>query len=152
VKRVAAAAAAMVVGLTALSGAAATSGSAAAGDAKVQHHKKLVLRETASRDLSRRTFAGTDKVKSASSRELVGFDSYTGRFYPHKQKAVLQVAFALKGGIIIARVSATFTSDSPPPISGRILKGTGKYKGIDGTVTGRLTDSDKVFITLHYRL
>lgn len=151
-KRAAAAAAAMFVGLTALTGAAATTGSATAVDAKEQHSKKLVLRELASQDLSRRTFAGADKVKSAASGELVGYDSYTGKYYPRKQKAVLQVALALKGGIIVARVSATFTSDSPPPINGRILKGTGKYKGIDGTVSGRLTESDRVPITLNYRL
>jgi hypothetical protein len=36
--------------------------------------------------------------------------------------------------------------------SGRILNGTGKYRGIDGTVTARTAphDGEKTFITLSY--
>ncbi len=35
---------------------------------------------------------------------------------------------------------------------GPILRGTGKYSGIEGTVTGRATEGQRTFYTLHYRL
>jgi len=148
VKKAVAAAAAVLVTTSVLSGAAVVPGSAT--EDRAVHTKRLVLHETASHNLGKRAFAGTDKIRSRHSHELVGYDSYTGTFYPRKEKAVLDVAMALKGGVIVGRVSLDdFTKYR---FDGRILKGTGKYKGIEGTATGRLTDSKKTYLTLKYHL
>jgi hypothetical protein len=60
---------------------------------------------------------------------------------------VIDVAFALKGGVIVGRVSLT---EDEERFHGRILKGTGKFNGIEGTITGR--EGRNVSVTLHYRL
>ena len=113
------------------------------------HTKRLVLHETASHGVSPRTAVGTDTIRSRRTHEVIGFDSFTGTFYPREDRAVFDVAFAFQRGIITARVTLTF---SDARFNGRILKGTGAFKGVEGTVTGRSTDSPKTFITLHYRL
>lgn len=153
-KKAVAAAAAALVATSALSGAAAAVPGVATekerGDAV--HTKRFVLHEIASNQLGERTFAGSDKVRSRSSGKLVGFDSYTGKFYPRQDKVVLDVGMALKGGIIVGRVKITdFDSNR---FKGRILKGSGKYAGIEGTVTGRQGGQlgEKTYLTLRYHL
>jgi hypothetical protein len=94
-------------------------------------------------------FLGTDKVRSVSSGKVVGFDSFTGRSFPHQDKAVVQLAVALNSGIIMCRASLT---GSGSHFEGRVLKGTGSYRGIKGTITGRATGGLRTFYALHYRL
>jgi hypothetical protein len=110
--------------------------------------KRLVARSTGERDIGN-TFLGTDKVRSRSAGRVLGFDSFTGRFFPTQQRAVVHVAVALKGGIVVFRASV---SGSSLRFAGPILRGTGKYRGIEGTVTGRATEDVRTFYTLHYRL
>ena len=146
-KKSAAAAAAVLVATSVLSGAAVMPG--AATEDRSPHTKRFVLHETASHGLGDRTFAGTDKVRSRHSGQLVGFDTFTGKFYPRTNKVVIDTAFALRGGIIVGRLSI---HGSDPHFDGPILKGTGNYKGIGGTIEGRLTNSRRTFLTLHYHL
>ena len=146
-KKSAVAVAAALVATSVLSGAAVMPG--AATEDRSPHTKRFVLHETAGHDVGNRSFAGTDKIRSRHSHEVLGFDSFTGKFYPRTNKVVLDVAFALKGGIIVGRVSF---HGSDPHFDGPILKGTSNYKGIGGTIEGRLTDSRKTFVTLHYHL
>jgi hypothetical protein len=110
----------------------------------------LVLRETASHRVGKGAFTGTDTIRSRRSHEIIGYDSFTGKIYPRQEKAVLDVAMSFKGGVIVSRV--TLDDFETNQFDGRILKGTGKYKGIEGTVTGRLTNSTKTYVTLKYRL
>jgi hypothetical protein len=144
--RTAIAAAAALVGLTGLSGAAIVPATGAGGGAHTRH---LVLHETGSHQLNENAFVGTDKARSARTGDVVGFDSFTGRFFPAKHRVVIQVALALKGGIIVGRVS--FGSEQRR-FEGPILKGTGKYRGVDGSITGRFRAHDRTTVTLHYTL
>ena len=146
-KKAAIAAAVALVATSVLSGAAVMPG--AATEDRSPHTKRFVLHETSGHDLGGRTFAGTDTIRSRHSHEVVGFDSFTGKFYPRQDKAVLDAAFSLRGGIIVGRVTLTGPTGH---FTGRILKGTKNYNGIGGTITGRLTDSPRTFLTLHYHL
>jgi len=118
-----------------------------AADSKAQHVKRLVLHETGGHGLGGNTFVGTDKARSRATNEVVGFDTFTGHFSRATNKVVIHVALALKGGIIVGRV--TFDG-SQPRFDGRILKGTGKFQGVNGTITGRSTNGKKTFVTLRY--
>ena len=140
-----AATAAALVATTVLSGAAVMPGSAT--EDRAMHTKRLVLHEIASHEVGRYAFAGADTARSRSTHEVVGYDSYTGKFYPATNKVVIDVAFALKGGVIVGRVSLSETEER---FHGRILKGTGRYNGIEGTITGR--EGRNVYLTMHYRL
>ena len=115
------------------------------------HTKRLVVREVESQSLGDRTFTGTDRIRSRWSGKVVGYDSYTGKFYQRQEKVVLDMANALKGGIIVTRV--TIDDFDSNRFDGRILKGTGKYAGIEGTLEGRTSnDPDKMYVTLRYHL
>lgn len=140
-------AAVALVGASALTGSAVLPGSATSA-APEMHTKRLVLQELGSREIGKSTFAGADKIRSAKTREVVGFDTYTARYYRSKDKVVLQVALALKGGVMVGRVSF---GGRESRFDGRILKGSGKYSGVEGTISGRST-RDKTTVTLHYHL
>jgi hypothetical protein len=138
--------------LTAVSGLAASALTAAlvvpaSGDTKV-HTKRLVSRDIRSHSLGARTFAGTAVDRHAG--HIVGYDSFTGHFYPKQDRGDIWDSLALKNGTISLVVH--FRGSGPSVYSGRILNGTGKYKGIVGTVTARTAphNPDKTFITLSY--
>ena len=139
-------AAAAMVGVSALTGSAVLPGSATTA-APEMRTKRLVLTQSEERNLGRTAFVGSDTVRSESSGEIVGYDAITGKFYPKQEKFVVQLALALKGGIIVGRVSA---KGEVREFDGRILKGSGKYKGIEGTIHGRFS-RQKVHLTLHYQ-
>ena len=115
-----------------MSGSAGLRGSATA--APEMHTKKLVLHNKAEHFVGKLTFVGSDTVRSRSSGEIVGYDSFAGRYNPREDRVVIQVAFALKGGIIVGRVSGHPSGEGPFGFDGRILKGSGKYLGIDGEI------------------
>ena len=142
---------AALVGLTTLT--AATSAPAAApadsSAAQATHTRRFVLHETASHNVGKRAFVGTDNARSPRTHKIVGYDSTTGHFDPKTTVVTVQVALALKGGIIVGRVKGVFET-SPVILHGPITKGSGKYVGIKGDITARLTDSRKTFVTLRY--
>lgn len=80
--------------------------------------------------------------------KVIGTDSITGRFYVKKGIAKFHVAVAWKGGALIIRGHATETT----PFVGRIVRGTGKYTGAEGTVTTRDLGHDKTAVTVTYTL
>jgi len=135
----------VVAGLiaTALIGASAVS---AVGDEKI-HTKRFVSRDIASHSLGPRTFAGAAVDRRAG--HVIGYDSFTGHFYPQQDRATIWASYALRNGSIAVVVHVNTASTTS---SGRILNGTGKYKGIEGTVTARTAphNGEKTFITLRY--
>lgn len=148
-RRAAAVAAAMLVGVTALSGAVAQTGSATT-DSTV-HTKRLVLHQTATHGVGRYSFVGTDTARSAATQKVVGYDTISGHYYPRTDSVKIQVAIALRGGIIVARVHSL--KSVPNQYVGPIVKGSGKYNGIRGTVTAHSPSQNslKTFVTLTYR-
>ena len=145
-------AAAALVGASALTGSVVAPGSATTA-APQMHTKRMVLHQTAAHSVGKFTFTGTDVVKSRA-RKIIGYDAITGKFYPKKGKVVIDVAFALRGGIIVARVSHKGPAPDVIKFEGPILKGSGKFKGIEGTITARspADNDEKTFVTLRYHL
>jgi hypothetical protein len=141
-------AAVALLGASALSGAAVLPGAASA-DSKAQT-MKLVLHEKSSHSLGKFYFGGTDVAKRAG--KVVGYDAITGRYYPATDSVLITVTFALKGGTITTRVSSS--AADPLHYNGPILGGTGKYKGIDGTISAHSPSesSKKTVATLTYTL
>jgi|KBSMisStandDraft_5_1062788.scaffolds.fasta_scaffold784255_2 hypothetical protein len=129
---------------TALAGAAPTS---ATGEAKL-HTKRLVsvdIREHFA-DFRHLTGAAVDR----QAGHTVGYESFTGIFYPKRDRAKIWVTYALKGGSI---TTVEHINGAESRSSGAILRGTGKYKGITGTLTARqaLHNERKSYIVLKYR-
>ena len=120
----------------------------AAGDAKV-YTKRLVSRDLTSHQLGEHTFAGA--AVDRHSGHIIGYDSFTGHFYPKQNRADIWVSFALRGGTISAIVHA---KSSVTVYRGLVLNGTGKYKGARGTITARPgpQNPEKTYITLKYDL
>jgi hypothetical protein len=139
-----------LAGATAVTGASAVPAAPLATDAKAAHTLKWRLTETASRDIGKTHFVGTDVIRSARTLKIVGYDSTTGVYFPTTNSARIQVAAAVKGGILVGAVRADF--DSPTPVfHGRILRGTGKFAGATGTITAKvLGDGTKTLVTIDY--
>ena len=141
------AAMAALVAVTGLSGGAVVPATGAGAATYTRH---LVLRETGSHQVGpREASVGTDKARSARTGGVVGFDSFTTRRFHATGTVLIQVAFALKGGIIVGRVKSV---SGQPRFEGPILKGTGKYVGVDGTITGRFGERGRTTVTLRYTL
>jgi hypothetical protein len=128
---------------TALTGASAVS---APGAAKM-HSKRLVSTDIRSHSLGPKTFAGVAVDRHAGN--VVGYDTFTGHFYPRQNRAIIWDTLSLKNGSIsvVVQFKANATLNT-----GRITHGSGKYKGIDGTVTARTAphNPDKSYVTLTY--
>lgn len=145
-KRLAAAAA--LITATTLSAAAVLPGSATAGGAT--HTTKLVLHETGSHQVGKNSFTGTDKARSRATGKVVGFDTISGSFNRKTHEAALDVALALRGGLIIGHVTLP---EKGHRFTGTITSGTGAYEGITGSIRGReVGNSPKTFVTLRWQL
>jgi hypothetical protein len=138
----------LLAAVTAVSGATsyAMMGSASAAP-KVQV-LRLISHSTAEHQTGKTTFAGAGTDRRLSDRKIIGYDVVSGRFHPQAGKATIDVAAALKGGIIYIHLTQDASSNS---FTGTITGGTGKYKGIVGTVTGHSKgQSPNTFVTLRY--
>jgi hypothetical protein len=147
-------AATALVGIATIVGASSAPAVAPAESsvAPTMHTRNLVLHENKSHNFGPNSFGGTDIARSARSHKIVGFDSFTGHFNGATSEVTIQVALSLKGGIIVGRVKGVFQQDGPPVLRGPITKGSGKYAGVDGRITARLTNSPRTFLTLKYQL
>jgi len=147
-KKAAAAVATALITATTLSGAVVSADSAAARS--TTHTTRLVLHQTGDHRIGRNSFAGTDRAMSRETGKVVGFDAITGTFNRKTHNALIQVALALKGGIVLGHVTI---HEGEQRFRGPITQGTGVFSGISGTITGRqVGDGTKTFVTLHWQL
>ncbi|WP_460820605.1 hypothetical protein [Nocardioides ungokensis] len=87
---------------------------------------------------------------SRETGKIVGFDAITGTFNRKTHDAFIQVALALKGGIVVGNVTL---HEGVKRFHGPITQGSGAFSGISGTITGRqVGDGTKTFVTLHWQL
>ena len=148
-----------IVAALALASAATFSGASVAApatapnaQAKAAHTLRWKLNETASHNVGNH-FVGSDTIRSRRTGEIIGYDSTTGSFFPKTSMVRLQVAASVKGGILVGRLSADFSTVADVVVfEGPILKGTGKFKGAEGTITARSSNGgNKTFVTIRYR-
>jgi hypothetical protein len=64
-------------------------------------------------------------------------------------RVVYQTAFALKGGILLTRVHTV--PGAPDRYVGRVIGGTGAYRGATGTVSGRAVSGEDTRFDIRYR-
>ncbi|MBA2560501.1 MAG: hypothetical protein H0V07_11575 [Propionibacteriales bacterium] len=144
-------AAVALASVTALTGASAAPATApGATQAATAHTLKWKLIETASHRVGTHGFVGTDKIRSRRTGNVVGYDSFTGTFSRRTQSAKIQFAASVKGGILIGQVRADFDSKQSV-FHGRVLKGTGKFAGAQGTIVAKpIGDGSNTSVTITY--
>jgi hypothetical protein len=143
-------AAVALAGVTAFTGASAAPAAAPETDARAAHTVKWRLTEIASHNIGTTRFAGADRIRSVRTGETVGYSSYTGKVYPATNSARLDVAAAVAGGILVGRLRGTFDTGDEV-FRGRVLKGTGKFQGAEGTIVGRpVGEMGRILITVRY--
>jgi glutamate synthase domain-containing protein 3 len=135
-----AAAAALVAGV---GGVVAT---VPASGAPVVHHRSFIAKQISEHQLGQRDFVAAE-VERHDGR-VIGTDALTGHFDFKTGTARIYVAVAWKGGALIIRGHATETA----PFVGRIVRGTGKYAGAQGTVTTRDLAHNRTAVKVAYTL
>ncbi len=136
--------------VAALSGASAAPAAAPVAQAKAAHTLKWKLTETASHEVGNNRAVGADTIRSVRTGKIVGYDSTTAIFFDQSNSARIQVAFAVKGGILVGQVHGAFTSNDVV-FHGRILRGTGKFQGAHGTITAQsIGGGNRILVIIHY--
>lgn len=152
-KRKLAAIAATIIGLTTVGGTAAVSQSSASSQESDWHVSRFVTKTIRENDIGSRRFVGADVVRKHG--EVVGYNSYTGRFFPRQERIVVRLGLALRGGVILGRVNAAFAAPGEPVVfRGPILGGSGRYVGIEGRIVATIPAGDtqgRARVTLRWR-
>jgi hypothetical protein len=93
-------------------------------------------------------FAGTEVVKKHG--KVIGYDTLSGKFNPSTNAVTIQVAVALKGGILLVALDPTKTTT----YVGTVVGGAGKFAGATGTINAHSPseNSDITHVTIHYSL
>jgi hypothetical protein len=113
------------------------------------HTLRLAAHQTAIRSFPPVKFASADTDRNPATGKVRGFDAITSHFNFRTNVVKMDAAIALKGGVIIAHlVGATNSRTSDGIITG----GSGKYKGIKGTIHMRDKGTTVTRITLSYTL
>jgi hypothetical protein len=112
------------------------------------HTKRLMLHVTAAQSFDQRHFAGSERVRSRATGEVVGFDAFTGHVL--SDRVVYETAFAFKGGVLLTRVHTVV--GAPDRYVGRVIGGTGAYRRATGTVSGRAVSGEDTRFDIRYRL
>lgn len=120
----------VAVGMAATGVAVAQTGSAAPAPATM-HTMRLVAHQSATHNVRPNGFLGSDVDRSRRTHRIVGYDSITGHFNLKTHVVRIDVAAALKDGIITLHLKGMGQSNR---LAGVITGGTGAYRGIQGTV------------------
>ena len=117
-----------------------------ASAAATVHTLKFVATQTAQRNTGHGTFVGTEVERHKGT--FVGYDTLSGKFNIHTQRAILHVAVARPGGLLYAVVVVQGASGD---FAGKVTGGAGRFKGARGTVTGHSpSNGNKAFVTVRY--
>ena len=93
-----------------------------------------------------RSFAGIDVDKRHG--KILGYDTVSGKFNIKTHIAVLDVAAALRGGLLYIHGRSNEAGD----FAGKVTGGTGRFHGATGTVTGTQVNNNTTKIVVHYTL
>jgi hypothetical protein len=141
---------AAAVMLTGLAGAS-TSWNAVGATApdRSQHVKRLVNHSIEFHSLRGNHTIGVDRLRSVATHEIAGYDNFASDFNPRTDRVRFWLAISLKGGLIDSYFDAHSGVTS---FTGRITHGSGRFRGIEGTVHVRISDSGRTVYTLRYAL
>lgn len=93
---------------------------------------------------SKTTFVQAEK--DVSKGKTIGYDVVTGKFDPQTHLVKGSVSVALRGG----EIYASFTIAQDNSLSGKVTGGSGKYKGVSGTITGTQPKKNVEAVTITY--
>ena len=141
-----AAVAATATALVAGAGGAAAFTEPASGAAKVHVRKFVAVPLTRDHRIGKTDFVSADIERH--NGHVIGTDAITGHFNVKTGVAKIWVAVAWKGGTITIRGHATQNT----PFVGKIVRGTGKYAGAEGTVTTRDLAHNRTAVKVTYTL
>jgi hypothetical protein len=149
--KLATSAVAAAVMLTGLAGASTSSDAArqTAAPGRSQHVMRVVEQSIESHPLSDDHPAGVERLRSVATHKIVGYESFSGVFNPATDQVRFWLGTALKGGLIDSYFNVNTGLQS---FTGRIVRGYGKYRGIEGTIQVRMSDSGRTVYTLRYSL
>lgn len=92
-----------------------------------------------------------DSDKDVQNGKVIGYDVVNGVYNAEKKTITINFAGALAGGIIYGDGHGSATSTK---FTGTITGGTGVYKGIQGTITGKSTgkndNNEQLVFTYHH--
>jgi hypothetical protein len=132
-------AAAALAGVTLLTGASVGSPAAPSPEAKTAHVLKWKWHLLAGHQLGlSQSVVETEVIRSRRTNKIIGYTSHSLRF-GNTHGTQIQAAAAVRGGIIVGRLHAPAGVNV---LTGRVVSGTGKFKGITGTWTFRQTRKD----------
>ncbi len=136
-------------GITALSLAVTGATLAGAAPSTASHTLKFTSVQTAQRSVGKNRFVDSDK--DVRNGKVVGYDIVDGAYHPKTRTITVDVAAALKGGIVYLSGSGNVVSGK---FTGKITGGTGTFKGVRGTVTGQASgkqeQNEKLVIVYHH--
>lgn len=141
---------AAAVMLTGLAGASTSSDAAGSGGPS-PHVTRLVSVRIEGHKVGNNHSAGVDRLLSLATHKVVGYESFASHFNPKTDQLRFWLADALEGGIIVSSFNLN-TEKTGNTFTGRITHGTGRYRGIHGTIHVRNSDSGRTVYTLRYTL
>lgn len=145
-------AAVAAVTLTGLAGASASSDAAGrTAPERTQHVTRLLVQDVEAHPLGKNHPAGADRLRSVETHKIVGYESFSGVVNPETERLRFWLADALKGGVITSYFNLPLEGVGNT-FSGRIVDGTGKYRGIEGTIHVRNSENGRTVYTLRYTL
>ncbi len=125
-------------------GAAATLPASGAPDVHVR--KFIAIPIGPDHRLGKASFVSSDVERHKG--KVIGTDSLTGRVNFKTGVVKIHIAVAWKGGALIIRGHGSQNT----PFVGRIVRGTGKYTGAEGTVTTRDLSGGNTAVKVTYTL
>ena len=145
---IAAIAAALLVGPA---GAAAVSNASGTTAPERTHVKRLVLHEIEGHSPAPDHFTGVDRLRSFATHRIAGYDNFSGVLNPKTDRLRFWLAISLKGGLIDSFFNV-HAGGEIHRFSGKITHGYGKFRGIEGRVHVRGSNTDRTVYVLRYRL
>jgi hypothetical protein len=100
-----------------------------------------------SKGFSKTTF-GQDEIDRNKAGTIIGFDVINGKFDPATHSAKGWVAFSTRGGVLYGRLKFS----NGPITTGTVTGGTGRFKGVSGTIYGKSLNSagTRTAVTIKY--
>ena len=84
---------------------------------------------------------------SVASHRIVGYDNFASHFNPSNDQLRFWLTLSLNGGLIDTFFNTPVTVTS---FASQITHGSGRFRGIHGTMHARIHDNGRVVYTLKY--